>query len=196
MWGNVTVLEEHTSGTPLYTSYRWYTPEKFWYTLGCTIHPVDKHWPTVRIAGHQGSHKCWLEIPLRWVQNSQNFPRFCTKQYVGECGLQSTLFCIFNHSYFISSPNKLKICHTMKQLLKICHTMKQLLHTMKQLYIHNIMPKHESNVLQKNFTTNLKRVLFCWMCTMPGVHSTWALGGYTWPFNKKLGSITFTWYPM
>jgi len=38
MWNNVTVLEEHTSGTPLYT------PGKFWYTLGCTIHLVDKHW--------------------------------------------------------------------------------------------------------------------------------------------------------
>jgi len=38
----VTVLEEHTSGTPC-TPHRWYTPGKFWYTLGCTIHPVDKH---------------------------------------------------------------------------------------------------------------------------------------------------------
>ena len=27
-----------------YTPSRWYTPGKFWYTLGCTIHPVDKHW--------------------------------------------------------------------------------------------------------------------------------------------------------
>jgi len=39
----VTVLEDHTSGTPLYTPPRSYTPEKFWHTLGCTIHPVDKH---------------------------------------------------------------------------------------------------------------------------------------------------------
>jgi len=39
----VTVLEEHTSGTPLYTLSWWYTPGKFWYTLRCTIHPVDKH---------------------------------------------------------------------------------------------------------------------------------------------------------
>jgi len=46
-WDNVTVLEEHTSGTPLYTSSSWYTPGKFWYTLGCTIHPVDKHWSKV-----------------------------------------------------------------------------------------------------------------------------------------------------
>ena len=44
MWDSVTVLEEHTSGTPLYTPSSWYTPAKFWYTLGCTIHPVGKHW--------------------------------------------------------------------------------------------------------------------------------------------------------
>jgi len=31
---------------------------------------------------------------------------------------------------------------------------------MKQLYIHNIMPKYENDALQKNFTINLKRVLF------------------------------------
>jgi len=33
-----------------------------------------------------------------------------------EGGVQSTLFCNFNHCYFISCPNKLKICHTVKQL--------------------------------------------------------------------------------
>jgi len=44
MWDNVTVLEEHTSGTPLYTPSSWYTLGKFWYTLGRTIHPVDKHY--------------------------------------------------------------------------------------------------------------------------------------------------------
>jgi len=43
MWDNVTVLEEHTSGTPLFIPSSWYTPGKFWYTLGCTIHLVDKH---------------------------------------------------------------------------------------------------------------------------------------------------------
>jgi len=53
---------------------------------------------------------------------------------VGEGGVQSTIFCIFNHCYYISSPNKLKICHTLKQL-----------------YIHNIMPKHQNNTLQKKF---------------------------------------------
>jgi len=31
---------------------------------------------------------------------------------------------------------------------------------MKQLYMHNIMPKHENNALQKKFTIYLKRVLF------------------------------------
>jgi len=40
----MTVHKEHTSGTPLYTPSWWYTLGKFWYTLGCTIHPVDKHW--------------------------------------------------------------------------------------------------------------------------------------------------------
>jgi len=40
---NVIVLQEHTPGTPLYTPLRCYTPGKFWYTLGCTIHPLDKH---------------------------------------------------------------------------------------------------------------------------------------------------------
>jgi len=42
MWNNVTVLEEHICGTPLYTPWSWHTLGKFWYTLGCTIHPVDK----------------------------------------------------------------------------------------------------------------------------------------------------------
>jgi len=62
---------------------------------------------------------------------------------IGEGEVQMTLFCIFNHCYFISSPNKLKICHTIKQL-----------------YIHNTMPKHENTALHKNFTINFKRVLF------------------------------------
>jgi len=44
MRDNAIVLQEHTPGTPLYTPSHWYTPRKFWYTLGCTIHPVDKHW--------------------------------------------------------------------------------------------------------------------------------------------------------
>jgi len=74
---------------------------------------------------------------------------------VGEGGVQSTLFCIFTHCYFISCPNKLKICHTIKQL-----------------YINNIMAKHENNALQKKFCNQFKRILFCLMCPMPGTHLT------------------------
>jgi len=37
---------------PLYTPSSWYTPGKFWYTLGCTIHPVDKHWFTASPAAN------------------------------------------------------------------------------------------------------------------------------------------------
>jgi len=44
MWNNVTVLEEHISVTPVYTPSSWYTLGKFWYTLGCTMHPVYKHY--------------------------------------------------------------------------------------------------------------------------------------------------------
>jgi len=66
---------------------------------------------------------------------------------VGEGGVQSPLFCIFNHCYFISSPNKLKICHTMKQL-----------------YIHNIMPKHENNAFQKKFYNQFKKGTFFVEC--------------------------------
>jgi len=63
---------------------------------------------------------------------------------IGEDGVQSTLFCIFNHCYFISTPNKLKIWHPIKQLL-----------------IHNIMAKHENNALQKKkLYSQLKKVLF------------------------------------
>jgi len=43
----VIFLAKHTSGTPLYTPSGWYTPGKSWYTLGCAIHPVDKHWCTL-----------------------------------------------------------------------------------------------------------------------------------------------------
>jgi len=42
--GQLTIFEKHASGTPLYTLWSWYTPGNFWYTLGCTIHAVDKHW--------------------------------------------------------------------------------------------------------------------------------------------------------
>jgi len=53
MWDNATLLEVHTSGTPLYIPSSWYTPGKFWYTLGCKIHPVDKHCP------RSTSWHCW-----------------------------------------------------------------------------------------------------------------------------------------
>jgi len=92
-------------------------------------------------------------------------PKLPTIRQVGEGGVQSTLICIFNHCYFISSPNKLKICHTIKQL-----------------YIHNIMVKHPKMTFRKNFTINLKRVLF-----LSSVCHAWgALDmsmGYTWPVN-------------
>jgi len=45
----VTVIDKHTSSTPLYTPSRWYSPGKFSYTLGCMIHPVDKHWSRLQI---------------------------------------------------------------------------------------------------------------------------------------------------
>ena len=63
--------------------------------------------------------------------------------YVEEGGVQSTLFCIFNHCYFFSSANKLKICHTIKQP-----------------YIHNIMSKHENNALQKKIYNQFKKGTF------------------------------------
>ena len=98
-----------------------------------------------------------------------------------ESGVQSTLFCIFDHCYFISSPNKLKICRTIKQL-----------------YIHNIMPKHKNNALQKKFYNQFKKGTFsveCAPCTghtrhEHGVHLT---------SQKKLACmhcIMFMWYPM
>jgi len=65
----------------------------------------------------------------------------------GESWVQSRLFCIFDHCYFISSPNKLKICHTIKQL-----------------YIQNIIRKHENNALQKNFYNPFKKGSFSAKC--------------------------------
>jgi len=76
------------------------------------------------------------------------------ERVVEEDGVQSTLFCIFDHCYFISSPNKLKICHTIKQP-----------------YIHNIMPKHENNAFQTKFH-NQKEYFFCRVCHMPCLKST------------------------
>jgi len=57
------------------------------------------------------------------------------------------LFCIFNHCYFNSNPNKLKIYHTIKKL-----------------YIHNIMPKHENSALQKKFYNQFEKGTFSVKC--------------------------------
>jgi len=72
----------------------------------------------------------------------------------GEGGVHSTRFCNVNHCYFISSPNKLKTNHTIKQL-----------------YIQNIMPKHENNALQKNLYNQFKKGTFSVECA-PGMGHT------------------------
>jgi len=73
---------------------------------------------------------------------------------LGESGVQLTLFYIFNHCYFISRTNKLKICHKIKQL-----------------YIHNIMPKYKNNAFHKKFYNKLKKVLF--LIDEAGLMSQW-----------------------
>jgi len=72
-----------------------------------------------------------------------------------EGGVHPTLFCIFNHCYFIFSQNKLNICHTIKQL-----------------YIHNFMPKHENNAIQKIFYNRFKISAFFVECA--------SCMGHTW----------------
>ena len=97
---------------------------------------------------------------------------------LGEGRVQLTLFCSFYHCYFISSPNNLKICHTIKQL-----------------YIHNIMPNHECNTLHKKFYNQFKKGTFL----SSVAHALDMSMGCTWPVNKKLGCIhciMFTWYPL
>jgi len=71
--------------------------------------------------------------------------------FVGGGGWGTVDTCIFNQCYFISSPNKLKICHTIKQL-----------------YVHNIMLKHENNALQNKIYNQFKKGRF----SMPGAHAT------------------------
>ena len=78
---------------------------------------------------------------------------------MGKVEVLSTLFCIFNNYYFISSPNKLKICYAIKQL-----------------YVHNIMPKHENNALQKKFYNQFKKGTFLSSVPHAWAHSTWAWG--------------------
>jgi len=79
---------------------------------------------------------------------------FLVKNICREGGVQSTLFCIFNHCYFISCLNKLKICHTIKQL-----------------YIHNIMPKHENNALHKKLYSQFEKGTFS-VQYVPGIGHT------------------------
>jgi len=64
------------------------------------------------------------------------FKNFITLSIRGTWGIVDT-FLHFHHCYFISSPNRLKLC---------C--------TVKQLYMHNIMPKHENNALQKKISNH------------------------------------------
>jgi len=95
-------------------------------------------------------------------------PRYCARIFWEvEGGVQSTLFYIFNHCYFISSPSKLKSCHKIKQP-----------------YIHNTMPKHENNAFQKTFQNQLKMVYF-------SVESAPCLG-----HMHCMHCIIFTWYPI
>ena len=63
-------------------------------------------------------------------------------------------FCILNHCSFISSPNKLKFCHTINQL-----------------YIQNIMPKHENNAIQKKMYNQFKKDIFFVECAQFMVHT-------------------------
>jgi len=72
-----------------------------------------------------------------WSQTS------CVFHQVGEGGVQSTLFYIFNYCYFISSPNKLKFCHKIK---KLC--------------IHISCQNMKTTPSRKKIAINLKRVLF------------------------------------
>jgi len=64
-------------------------------------------------------------VPGPPLQGSPPWWHLFVLDKIGEGGVLSTLFCIFNNCYFISSLNKLQICHAIKQL-----------------YIHNIMSKH------------------------------------------------------
>ena len=120
------------------------------------------------------------ECKIAAPSQSQDYPsKHCyvlSEVYSREGWLQSTLFCIFNHCYFISSPSKLKTCHAIKQL-----------------YIHDIMQKYENNAFQKKFYNQFKQGTFSVECA-PCI---WAIK--SWQVNKKLGCmhcIMFTWYPM
>ena len=64
---NVIVLQEHTLGTPLYTPSQWYTPGRFWYTLGGTIHPVDKHCPKTPLKKPANNHSISPKDNLKYL---------------------------------------------------------------------------------------------------------------------------------
>jgi len=66
----------------------------------------------------------------------------------------------------------------------------QICHTIKQLYIHNIMSKHENNAFQKKFYNQFQKSTFSVECA--------PCMGHTWSVNQKLGymhCIMFRWYP-
>ena len=133
----------------------------------------------------QGVNASWVSIHMkRGLQFnctfcSNKFVQFCfhwnslmlLQNWVGEGGVQSTLFCIFSDCYFISSSNKLKLCHTIKQL-----------------YVNNIMPKHGNNAFQKKNYNQFKTGTFSVECA-PCMGTLSMSMGYTWPVNKKLGCM-------
>jgi len=90
----------------------------------------------------------WERLDGRWCESRAG--RFADV----EGGVQSTLFCNFSHCYFISSPNKLKVCHTIKQL-----------------YIHNVMLNHENNAFQKKIYNQFKKGTFSVECALCLVHT-------------------------
>jgi len=61
-------------------------------------------------------------------------------------------------------------------------------HTIRQLYIQNMIPKHENNALQKKFCNQFKKGCFSVECA-PGMGTLDMSMVYTWPVNKKLGCM-------
>jgi len=123
---------------------------------------VDYDWIR-NVIDYDTSHFWSVEL----ITITQKIVIDCNRLRLGEGGVQSTIFCIFNHCYFISSPNKLTICHTIKQL-----------------YIHNIMPKHENTAFQKTFYNQFKKGTFSVEC--PHAWGTLDTSmGYTWPVKKR-----------
>ena len=113
---------------------------------------VDYDW-IGNVIDYDTSHFCSVDS----ITITQKTVIDCNRLRSGEGGVQPTIFCIFNHCYFISSPNNLKNCHIIKQL-----------------YIHNIMPKHENTAFQKTFYNQFKKGTFS--VPFHGAHSTRAWG--------------------